>query len=1057
MPAFRHLISRTLVIAFGLGAGAAAVVAQSGAQSSSALVMPTDSPENAALRALRWRNIGPANPGGRVTVVAGLPGKPETYYVAGAAGGIFKTTNNGVTFTPIFDNQPVASIGAIEIAASNENVIWVGTGEGDPRNSTSFGNGVYRSTDGGRTFTHLGLDDTERIKRIAVNPQNPDIALVCALGHSWGPNEERGVFRTTDGGKTWQKVLYRNQDTGCSEIVMDPSNSKTIYAGMYTCRRRPWRFDSGGGETALYRSTDGGDTWQKLTKGLPTSAMDRIGIAVSMSSPNIVYMITETKTEGTLFKSEDRGDSWTKINDSPQLTFRPFYYSDIRVDPNNPNRVFALASSLLVSNDGGKSFATTSNGVHGDHQALWIDPKNSNRIISGSDGGFQLSYDGGQTWQVVNTIPFTQFYRVEYDMQQPYTLCGGLQDNGVWCGPSMVTSRDGIRKRDWFTVSGGDGFSGVQNIAEPWIIYSTSQGGPIYSTNLKTNTSRAVAPYPVHIGSTGNAIAPYKYRFNWNSPVVRSPHDPKVIYYGGNVLFRTTDNGMSWETISPDLTTNDKSKQQSSGGDIVVDNTAAEFHCTIMAISESPAMKGVIWVGTDDGNIQVTRDNGKTWTNVVKNIPGLAPNSWVPAIDASPFDAGTAYVAVDRHRDNDFSPYAFKTTDYGQTWTPIMSNLPKKGYVHVVREDPKAKGLLFLGTELGIYASVTGGQSWFSLRNGIPPVPVPELRVHPRDGDLIISTHGRGIFIMDDITPLRQLTEAMKADAFLFDIRPAIRWQTWGRDGSLGQMEYLGQNPPDGAIVNFYVKNAAGPATLTIANAAGQAIRTMNVNATAGVNRVVWDLRYDPAPGGGGGGRGGGGGGRGGAPGGGAAGAAGAAAPPQGGGGGGRGGFGSGGSPSALPGDYTVVLKVGSLEMRKPLKVQMDPRITVSATDLQAQLDAGLALRDMTGRIGQMITDADNLIGELTSTAARNDASGQKAKALLDKAKALRFQMGRLPGEMGYRIEGRLREEIQSLSGSVTANPGALTAGEKQRLGEVKADLDKMDADWKAFLKTIGG
>ena len=1052
MPASKSLV-RTVFAALGVGLCAAAVVAQS----SGVWTLAPDTPENAALRSLRWRNIGPANPGGRVTVVAGIPGKPELFYVAGAAGGIFKTTNGGVTFTPIFDDQPVASIGAIEIAASNENILWVGTGEGDPRNSTSFGNGVYRSTDAGRSWTHLGLDDTERIKRIAVSPQNPDIALVCALGHSWGPNEERGVFRTTDAGKTWQKVLYRNPDTGCSEVVMDPSNPRTIYAGMYTFRRRPWRFDSGGGETALYRSTDGGDTWQKLTKGLPTTAMDRIGIAVSASNPNTVYMITETKTEGTLFRSDDRGDSWTKVNDSPQLPFRPFYYSDIRVDPNNPNRVFALAGGLQVSDDGGRTFRGTSNGVHGDHQALWIDPKNSARIISGSDGGFQLSFDAGLNWEVINTIPFTQFYRIEYDMQQPYTLCGGLQDNGVWCGPSAVTSREGVRKRDWFTVSGGDGFSGVQNISEPWIIYSTSQGGPIYASNLKTNTSRAIAPYPRHIGSTGNPIADYRYRFNWNSPIVRSPHDAKVMYYGGNVVFRSMDHGMTWETISPDLTTNDKSKQQSSGGEVVVDNTAAEFHCTIMAISESPAMKGVIWVGTDDGNVQVTKDGGKTWTNVVANIKGLAPNSWVPAIDASPFDAGTAYVAVDRHRDNDFGPYAYKTTDFGQTWTPIMANLPKKGYVHVVREDPKAKGLLFLGTELGIYASINAGTSWINIRNGIPPVPVPELRVHPRDGDLIISTHGRGVYILDDIAPLRQLADAMKTDAFLFDTRPAIRWQMWGRDGSLGQQEYFGQNPPEGAILNFYAK-AAGPATLTIARADGTPIRTMTTNAATGVNRVIWDLRYDAAPGGApstgsgqaGGGRGVG---RGGAPG--AAGPAGAA-PQGGGGGGGRGGFG-GGSPYALPGDYMVTLKVGAVEMKKPLKVQMDPRITVSATELQAQLDAGLALRDMTGRINSMVTEADNLIGELASSAARTDASGAKAKALLDKAKALRFQMGRLPGEMGYRIEGRLREDIQSLSGSITSNPGGLTAGEKVRVGEVKIELDKMGADWQAFLKTVGG
>jgi photosystem II stability/assembly factor-like uncharacterized protein len=1037
-----------IIAALALCAGAARAVPHASAQSPT----PPSSPEATALASLRWRSIGPANPGGRITVVAGIPGKPEVFYVAGAAGGIIKTTNGGVTFTPIFDHEPVASIGDIEIAPSNENVVWVGTGEGDPRNSTSFGNGVYRSTNGGETWTHVGLDDSERIKRIVVHPTNPDTAYVCALGHAWGPNEERGVFRTTDGGQSWKKVLYKNPDTGCSDIAMDPSDPRTLYAGMYTFRRKPWRFDSGGGETALYKSTDGGETWQKLTNGLPKGDMDRPGVAIAQSNPSVVYLISETKSEGTLFRSADKGASWTKVSDSTVITFRPFYYDDLRVDPANPDRVFALAGQLQVSEDGGKNFRNAGNGLHGDHQAMWIDPKNPKRIIEGCDGGFQISYDGGVTWEVLNTFPFTQFYRVEFDNQDPYTLCGGLQDNGVWCGPSMVTSRDGIRKRDWVTVSGGDGFSGVQNIAQPWIIYSTSQGGPIYATNLKTNTSRAIAPYPKDIGSTGSAIAPYKYRFNWNSPIVRSPNDPKVIYYGGNVLFRTTNDGLSWDVISPDLTTNDKSKQQSSGGSIVVDNTAAEFHCTIMAISESPVQKGVIWVGTDDGNIQVTRDNGAHWTNVVGNIKGLPANSWVPAIDASRFDAGTAYVAVDRHRDNDFAPHAYKTTDFGQTWTPIVGNLPAKGYVHVVREDPKVKGLLFLGTELGIFTSLNDGSSWIDLRNGLAAAPVPELRVHPRDGDLIIATHGRGIYILDDIAPIRQLAQAMKADAFLFDVRPAIRWQTWNRDNPLGNKEWTGENPPLGAILSFYVKSA-GPATLAITKSNGDVVRTITTAASAGVNRVVWDLRYDNAPGGAPAGRGGGGGGRGGGRGGGAdAGAqAGAAA-----GGGGGGGFGrGGGSPYALPGDYTVTLKAAGQTLTRPVKVAMDPRIEVSTTDLQDQLAAGLALRDMTTAISGMIQQADDLIGELQSTVARGDASSAKAKALLDQAKDFRFRMGRLPGEQGYRIQGRLREDIQSLAGSTSANPGPLTAGEKQRMTEVKADLDKMNADWTKFMRTV--
>jgi photosystem II stability/assembly factor-like uncharacterized protein len=1059
---------RILVVgALGLTVSVGALSLRAQGTAAGTWVMPADAPENAALRSLRWRSIGPANPGGRISVVEGIPGKPEVFYVSGAAGGIVKTMNGGTTFTQIFDDQVVASIGDIAVAPSNENIVWVGTGEGDPRNSTSFGNGVYRSDNGGTSWTHVGLDDTERIKRVVVHPTNPEVAYVCAVGHAWGPNEERGVFRTTDGGKTWSKILYKNPTTGCSDLAMDPSDPKTLYAGMYTFMRKPWRFDSGGGETALYKSTDGGDTWNKLTNGLPTEPMDRPGIAVSISNPSVVYLITETKTQGTFFRSDNKGATWTKMSDNTVISFRPFYYDDIRVDPANPDRVFALAGQLQVSEDAGRTWRGAATGLHSDNQAMWIDPKNPKRILEGCDGGFQISYDGAQTWEVLNTVAFTQFYHVSYDMQQPYTLCGGLQDNGAWCGPSMVTSTEGIRKRDWVTVSGGDGFEGVQRIDEPWKIFSDLQGGQVFMDNMKTNTSRQISPYPKDVGSTGSAVAGYKYRFNWNTPIARSPHDPRAIYLGGNVLFRTTNDGQSWDVLSPDLTTNDKSKQQSSGGDIVVDNTAAEFHCTIIAISESPVKKGVIWVGTDDGNIQVTQDDGKTWTNVVKNIKGLAPNGWVPNIDASPFDAGTAYVAVDHHQDNDFSPYAYKTTDYGATWTPIMGNLPKKGYVNVVRSDLKMKGLLFLGTELGIYASWNDGQSWVNMRNGLPAVPVREVVVHPRESDLIIATHGRGIFIMDNIQPLRQLAAATTADAFLFDGRPAIRWQTWGRDNPIGSKEWTGQNPAQGAMVDFYMKSA-GPATITVtqtiaaaaapaaagtkpaapAAATTKTIRTINVpNAQAGVNRVMWDLRYDAptgggAPGGGGGanagGRGAGGaGGRGGAPAG--------AAPGGGGGGGGRGG----GGPYALPGTYTITLKAAGLELKHAQQVQMDPRITVTAADLKTQLDLAMQLRDMASKMNALVAQADAAVAKLTASTA------PEAKAALAHAKDIRFRMARLPGEQNYRIQGRLRDDVTSILGSVTQNPGAPTAGEILRTKEMVTEIATISAEWDKFAASV--
>ncbi|HEX6738115.1 MAG TPA: glycosyl hydrolase, partial [Vicinamibacteria bacterium] len=432
--------------------------------------------ESEAVRKLWWRSIGPANMGGRVADIAGLPGDPSTYYVVPANGGIFKTTNGGVTFTPIFDKEDIASVGAIAIAPSDPNVIWAGSGEGDPRNSASFGIGVFRSTDGGSSWKHLGLADSERIKRIRVDPKDPDTAYVCALGHAWGPNEERGVFKTTDGGRTWRKVLFVNKDTGCSDIDMDPGNPRVLYAGLYTFRRQPWRFDSGGGETALHKSTDGGETWKKLTKGLPKGPMDRIGVAVAPSAPEVVYMITETKDEGELFRSEDRGESWAKVSDDRNINFRPFYYSDIRVDPRDPQRVYSLSGGLFVSKDGGKTFQRIAQGVHGDHQAFWIDPQNPKRILSGSDGGFQLSYDGGKTWEIVNNFTLSQFYHLSYDLRRPYHVCGGLQDNGSWCGPSATPSTQGIRKEDWYTVGGGDGFFAVPDPSAPHLVYSDSQG-----------------------------------------------------------------------------------------------------------------------------------------------------------------------------------------------------------------------------------------------------------------------------------------------------------------------------------------------------------------------------------------------------------------------------------------------------------------------------------------------------------------------------------------------------------------------------------------------------
>jgi len=1019
--------------------------------------------EAASLANLRWRSIGPANPGGRVTDIVGVPSDANTYYVAGAVGGIFKTTNGGMTFTPIFDNQDVLSIGAIAIAPSDPNVIWVGTGEGDPRNDAGFGNGVYLSTDAGQTWRHVGLTDTERIKRIRVHPTDPNTAWVAALGHEWGPNEERGVFKTTDGGKTWKKVLYLDPDTGCSDIDIDSQNPRILYAGMYTYRRRPWRFDSGGGTTAFYRSKDGGETWQKLTQGLPRTPMDRIGVAVAPSNPNIVYMVTETKTEGNLFRSDDRGDTWRMVANNPNINFRPFYYSDLRVDPANPERLYSLGGSLYLSIDGGRTFTTIGGGVHSDHQALWIDPKDPKRLLSGSDGGFQVSLDGGRSWEVINNVSFAQFYHVAYDLQVPYLVYGGLQDNGCWVGPSATMFSNGIRKRDWYTIGGSDGFFAVPDLNEPNLVYTDLEGGSITLLDRNSGVSRNVTPYPKDVGPTGSPIFNYRYRFNWNPPIAASPQNPSIIYFGGNVIFKTTNHGYSWEIISPDLTTNDKSKQQSSGGEVVTDNTAAEFHCTILTIAESPVKAGVIWAGTDDGNVQVTKDGGKTWTNVIGNVKGLPSNCWIPTIDASHYDAGTAYVAVDRHQDNDFAPYAFKTTDYGQTWTPIRGDLPAKGYVHVVREDPKAKDVLYLGTELGIFASWNGGNHWVSIRNNLPPAAVRDIVVHPRDNDMIIGTHGRGAYILDNITPIQQLAQALAGDAYLFDIQPAMRHQLASRDASVGSRDYGASNPPYGATIDYYLRAATNePVSLTVADKSGKTIRTLrNLSTRAGVTRVIWDLRIEPAqapaafvPSGGeqavpsaarGGGRGAGGGF---------------------GGGGGRGGAGS--APQVVPGEYNVTLNVGAYKATKPVRVVLDPHVKVAEADLQTQFTTALEVQALATSVAEVVNRVEDLTRQLTTlseTLRRSAASGDarataSQSAVAADARTALDQLGQLHSRlvrecsMSYRCGAQLRENVNSLLGSVTGPIARPSDGMLLLLSEYKDETAQAIAELNKIIST---
>lgn len=988
-----------------------------------------------ALKKLQWRNIGPTAQAGRLSVIVGKQGDPRTIYLGAAAGGVFKSTNAGTTWKALFDDQPNISIGAIAIAPSDPSVIYVGTGEANPRNSASFGEGVFKSIDGGDHWLPVGLADTEKISTIVVDPRNADVAYVCALGHEWGPNEERGVFKTTDGGRTWRKLLYKNDLTGCSDLDIDPANSNVVYAGMYTFRRLAWHFESGGGETAVYKSSDGGFSWTRLsgpeaTRGLPKGPMDRIGVRVAPSNPDVVYVISETKDEGVLWRSDDAGATWRGVSRDTNIVFRPFYYADIRIDPNDANTLYALAGGLYKSEDGGRTFARIGINTHGDHQGLWIDPANSNRVLSADDGGFQISHDGGRTFDILNNIPFTQFYNVAYDLQVPYHLCGGLQDNGTWCGPSQTPGGLGTARSEWQNVGGGDGFFGVPDLKDPHLVYSNLQGGVISLTDRRTGASWGINPYPGGIGSAGQWMEPQKYRFNWNAPIVLSPQDPKTVYYGGHVLFRTTNYGQSWEVISPDLTTNDKSKQKSSGGPIVTDNTAAEFHCTILSIAPSPIDAGLIWVGTDDGNVQLTRDGGKTWVNTFTSVPGLRPNAWINKIEASRFDAGTAYVSASHWQSGDYTPYFYKTTDHGRTWTRITSGLPAKGWSHVIREDPKTRGLLYAGTENGLYASWDDGASWVSIRNNIPAAPVRDIAIHARDNDIIVATHGRGIYILDDAAPFQQIAAALKADQFFFPVRPAIRWAGGAGMFRPNERDWMAPNPTPGAYLNVYLKSAPKePLTITIADKAGRTVRTLrNQRAEAGVNRFVWNLRADnpaeqpgPAPG------------MGDIP----------AAILE------RFGFGSFG-PFVVPGEYVAKLKTASGELTASFQVALDPRVSATTADLTAQYDAAMSVLGLQARANAVIERANDLIAQLSALEAQlakqqpPPPARAMVKEAIDKIKMFRdTDLARpLPGQQ-YRQYPRLREDLQGLAGYINRGFKAPNAGEVERMKDLSDQLQQ--------------
>jgi photosystem II stability/assembly factor-like uncharacterized protein len=976
------------------------------------------------LQSYSWRAIGPANMGGRVTDIDGVPGDPSTFYVSGADGGIHKTIDGGVSFQPIFENQRAYSIGALTIAPSDKNILWVGTGEGDPRNSVGYGWGVYKSTDGGASWEHLGLKKTERIKRIVVDPTNPDVACVCALGKEWGANPERGVFKTTDGGKTWDKILYIDEDTGCADIAMENENPRIMYAGMWTFRRRPWRFDDGGKNTAIYKTTDGGANWKKIMNGLPETDMARPGIHIAQSDPDIVYLMTEFEGGGTAFRSEDKGENWIMVNDDPNINFRPFYYSDVRVDPQNPNILFSISGRLSRSKDNGKTWERIATTVHGDHQALWIDPQNPEYILNGSDGGFHRSFDGGDNWEIINNIELSQFYQIQVDNLKPYNVYGGLQDNGTWVGPSNSLYNAGILKRHWKGLAYGDGYFAEPIPGNEHLVYTNLQGGVPFLVDSRYGNVQTIHPYPKIIGSAGDAIELHKYRFNWDAPIHISPHDPETVYIGGNVIFKSQDRGNSWEVISPDLTTNDKSKQRTSGGTIYQDNTAAEFHCTVLYIAESPVQKGVLWAGTDDGNVQLSMDGGKNWTNLKDRIKGLPNFAWVSKIHASEHQAGTAFVTVDQHRMNDFRPYVFMTKNFGKSWEKISSNLPKDDYVKVVRQDPHNPNLLFAGMEHGIYASWNLGKSWEKINVDLPNVSVRDLRIQARDRDLIVGTHGRGAYILDDIRPLEELNMALGKSLHVFPVREAVLWNMFWRIENLGDRTYKAKNPEFGAYINFSInQDTSDPVVVEIKDSKGNIVTTLeHKEAKKGVNRLVWDLGHDGA----------------------------------------KElknkieeGFSYGTlRPKVPPGNYVATINAMNQTAKTNITVSADPRINMSLANYTKKAAALLTLRDLLSETHEFIdkvSDVSHQIATLLEKYQTHDLGDHTSLEKLHK-NITTFKdehMMRPPPSMNYRQRPRLREEIRSLMRAIDNTTNPPTQPQQERIISLDAELRQHEQMWK--------
>lgn len=1000
------------------------------------------------LAGLRFRGIGPMR-GGRVTAVAGVRGQPLTFYMGATGGGVWKTTDAGTTWDPISDKGfKTGSVGAIAVAESDPNVVYVGMGEAPIRGNVSAGDGVYKSTDAGASWTQVGLKDTQQIARVRVHPRNPDLVYVAAQGHVWGPNPERGIFRSADGGKSWKKVLYVDDKTGACDLLMDPTNPRVLYAAFWPVQRRPWSLESGGPGGGVWKTTDGGDTWKKLAGGLPEGTLGKIGLALSAARPARVFALVEA-AKGGLYRSEDGGGKWTLVSDDHRLRERMWYYSWIYADPKNPDLLWAPSVSLLRSNDGGRSFAKV-RVHHGDNHDLWIDPDEPARLILGNDGGAAVSVNGGATWSTQDNQPTAQIYRVNTDDRFPYWVYGAQQDNSTIAIPSGVRG-EGIDRTDWHPVGGGESGWIAPDPRDPEIVYAGSYGGYITRYDHRTGETRNIIAWPQVID--GQATRDLRYRFQWTAPILVSRHDPRVLYHAAQKLLRSRDEGQTWEEASPDLTRNDLTKQGYSGGSISHEITGVEVYDTIFAIAESLHEPGTLWVGSDDGLVHLTRDDGKSWQNVT---PQALPE-WIRinTIELSPHDKATAYIAATMYQFDDVKPYLYKTNDYGRTWIKIVSGIPDGAFTRSVREDPARRGLLYAGTETGLYVSLDDGGSWQPLQRNLPPVPITDLVV--KQGDLVVATQGRAFWILDDLTPLRLWSaEVARAEAYLFPPRPSVRFPSEG-GGEDEAPKHLGRNRPNGVIVDYWLKNEpkeGEPLTLEIldgdrvirsfsrgkkedeqklspeslADRTAEANKEKSLEAGAGLNRFVWDMRstlsrltvpkhvYGDFPAAG---------------------------------------------PKVPLGSYKARLTVGDRTLEQNFEVRSNPGLKVAASDLKAQSDLLGAVRDDLTAIHDAVARLRDVREQSKQIAERAEKIGKPALTPLAQAlgKKLDAVEERLinpdiqSGQDSLNYLPKLDFQFAGLAGMVEGADARPTAAALARYDELKAQLGRIQAELREVLE----